>query len=67
MSKRLCDESGGGGIALTHQFDRLRRDIAKNQFIVLNEKKMKSRQKKNCNTILEISNDEEKTKIEQES
>lgn len=49
------------GMALRCQFDKLRRDVAKNQFLAQNEKKNKNQRKSKYPTILEIPNEEEAT------
>ncbi len=48
-------------MALRCQFDKLRRDVAKNQFLAQNEKKNKNERKSKYPTILEIPNEEEAT------
>jgi hypothetical protein len=46
-------------MCLGSQFDKLRRDVAKNQFAVQNEKTKKmSPTKDNCKTILEMIDEE---------
>jgi hypothetical protein len=63
MEARLGGEEGDNEMALRHQFDKLRRDVAKNQFASLNEKKNKEKRKGKCQTILEMANDDEEAQL----